>query len=201
MGVTQRRARAKAHLKTAILDAARELFATEDYAAVSIRRIADKIEYSPTTIYLYFKDKQEILFHLIDESNHALADRLEACTATDPLERLRLAGRAYLDFALTQPRHFRLMFFVEDPALAVKCASLKSIERSFHFLGRTLTDGQARGQVRDDIPMPLLVHSAWAHLHGAAALAVTERLVHLPADAHATFFEAHLQLGIDALRP
>ena len=68
MGTTERRARAKQLLRGEILDAARELFIKHGYENVSMRKIAEKIEYSPTTIYLYFHDKSEILHTLCEET-------------------------------------------------------------------------------------------------------------------------------------
>ncbi len=67
LGSSERRAREKENLRRAILDAARELFVAEGYDAVTMRKIADRIEYSPTTIYLHFKDKDEILLCLSEE--------------------------------------------------------------------------------------------------------------------------------------
>src|SRR5262244_2221370 len=60
MGVMERRIREKQALRQEILDAARELFVTEGYENVSMRKVAERIEYSPTTIYLYFKDKADL---------------------------------------------------------------------------------------------------------------------------------------------
>ena len=57
MGIKERRERQKEHLREEILEAARELFLKEGVENVSMRAIAKRIEYSPTTIYLYFKDK------------------------------------------------------------------------------------------------------------------------------------------------
>jgi AcrR family transcriptional regulator len=64
MGVKERKAREKETLRQDILDAARELFIREGYQAVSMRKIAEKIEYSPATIYLHFRDKDDIFDHL-----------------------------------------------------------------------------------------------------------------------------------------
>ena len=58
MGVKERRAREKEQLRRQIIAAARELFVNEGYENVSMRKIADKIEYSPTMIYLYFKTRR-----------------------------------------------------------------------------------------------------------------------------------------------
>ena len=68
MGVMERKAREREELKQQILDAARELFVRDGYESVSMRKIADKIEYSPAAIYTYFKDKDEILDCLCEET-------------------------------------------------------------------------------------------------------------------------------------
>lgn len=201
MGITERRTRARENLKQAILDAAEAIFLAEDHPAVSIRRIAEKIEYSPTTIYLYFKDKQEILYQLIEKGADMLADRLEAVRDADPLERLYQGGVAYIRFALEQPQYYKLTFQVEDPDLAARCGEdLKPSLRSFAFLGQALAEGQASGQIRTDLPVEILAHVLWAQMHGAASLALSERLRKLPADAHQAFFEAAARVVIDGLR-
>ena len=97
MGSKERRERAKENLREQIMDAARELFVSEGYESVSMRKIADKIEYSPTTIYLYFKDKTDLLVQLCDETFARLGERLERIRQKqeDPLLALREAARAF----------------------------------------------------------------------------------------------------------
>ena len=91
MGVKERRARQKKFLRQEILDAASELFVRDGYENVSMRRIADKIEYSPTTIYIYFKDKAELLEQVCKETFGRLVRRLSKIMEQpgDPVERLK----------------------------------------------------------------------------------------------------------------
>lgn len=89
-----RRACNKENLRRQILDAARQLFVESDFRSVSMRKIADKIEYSPTAIYLHFKDKNEILLELMKEGNILLAQRLESCLPSS--EGLRSSFEAFL---------------------------------------------------------------------------------------------------------
>ena len=70
MGITDRKEREKQELKDLILKEAKAVFLEEGYEKTSIRKIADRIEYSPTTIYLYFKDKSELLLELHKQSFH-----------------------------------------------------------------------------------------------------------------------------------
>src|SRR5262252_3839278 len=108
MGTTERRERERQELRTKILDAARELFASEGYEAVTMRKIAERIEYSPTAIYLCFKDKEAVLREICDADFGALAQRFAAIARlADPRERVMAAGRAYAEFGLTHPNHYR----------------------------------------------------------------------------------------------
>src|SRR6516162_10889190 len=110
-GPSERREREKKELRSKILDAARELFAQQGYDAVTMRKIAERIEYSPTAIYLYFKDKDALIADLCRNDFVAFAERfLEFTAVSDPVERLRRIGRAYLSFAADYPQHYKLMF-------------------------------------------------------------------------------------------
>src|SRR5215469_13299077 len=98
MGVAQRKAREKEELKRQILGAARELFVRNGYESVSMRKIANKIEYSPATIYTYFKDKDEILDCLCEETFVKLhQDKMASMHLMqgDSLEALRQGLEAY----------------------------------------------------------------------------------------------------------
>jgi len=113
MGTKQRREREKEALRQDILDAARELFVKEGYENVSMRRVAERIEYSPTTIYLYFEDKASLLYAICNETFARLAKRMDGITreeGDDPIERLRKGCRAYVDFGLKNPNHYKLTF-------------------------------------------------------------------------------------------
>ena len=93
MGTKERREREKEEIRSKILDAARELFVQEGYDAVSMRKIAEKIEYSPTAIYLHFKDKRSVLIALCDEDFLRLARELQKIgRVEDPIERMRQSG-------------------------------------------------------------------------------------------------------------
>src|SRR5215471_18517819 len=106
MGVRERRTREKRELKQQILDAARELFVREGYESVSMRKIAEKIEYSPATIYTYFQDKDEILDCLCAETFlHLHQHKLAAIHEMngDTLEALKKGMETYIRFGLDHP--------------------------------------------------------------------------------------------------
>ena len=106
-----RRDRERDQTRGKIINAARLLFAAEGYEAVSMRRIADAIEYSPTAIYVHFKDKRDLFAAVCTEDFAALAGSVrEIAAVADPVERIRQLGLAYCRFGLANPYHYRLMF-------------------------------------------------------------------------------------------
>src|SRR5215472_12983434 len=114
MGIAERRTRQKEDLRQEILDAARELFVREGYESVSMRKIADKVEYAPGTIYLYFEDKAAILDTLCQQTFTKLRERLEAIHEDqgDPVEALRRGLRTYIQFGLDNPNEYIITFIL-----------------------------------------------------------------------------------------
>lgn len=112
MGIAERRERQRQSLRREILDAARAMFLDEGYEAVTMRKLADRIEYSPTTIYLHFKDKDDLFDALCEETFGELSARLEklARRGLPPLENLRTGLRLYAEFGLKHPSHYALTF-------------------------------------------------------------------------------------------
>ncbi len=182
MGVQERRARQKQWLRREILDAARDLFVKEGYENVSMRRIAEKIEYSPTTIYLYFEDKADLLFDICEETFERLSKKLDRILKEpgDPVERLKKGLRAYVEFGLENPQHYKVTFILphpqdEDPTkyLCNESAGMKA----FSYLRSSVAECvQARklGNVDVDAASQVL----WASAHGVTSLLIIHQ--HFP---------------------
>ena len=115
MGIKERQVRDREAVRRAILDAARELFVVEGFQNVSIRKIAERIEYSPAAIYGYFPSKDDIFFALAEEGLRLLGDpkgvrndpRLQAAP---PIERVRAIFWRLYEFSRDQPQYFALIF-------------------------------------------------------------------------------------------
>ncbi len=105
MGITERREREREEVRTRILDAARELFASEGYEHVTMRRIAEAIEYSPTTIYNHFEDKDDLVRALCQEDFSRLlaASSARQTRPPTPSSGSGSSGRAYARFGLEHP--------------------------------------------------------------------------------------------------
>jgi AcrR family transcriptional regulator len=116
MGIKERQERDREAVHRAILDAARELFVTEGYRNVSIRKIAEKIEYSPAALYGYFPSKDDIFYALAEEGFRLLhasddpAAQDAALANLDPLERIKAIFWRLYDFSRQHPQYFELMF-------------------------------------------------------------------------------------------
>jgi AcrR family transcriptional regulator len=114
MGIKERQERDRESVQRAILDAARELFVSEGYSNVSMRKIAERVEYSPAALYGYFPSKDDIFFALAEEGFRQLhagaaADASEL-DALPPLDRLREKFWRLYRFSCDQPQYFALMF-------------------------------------------------------------------------------------------
>lgn len=180
MGVHDRRAREKDNLRQEILDAARDLFVREGVANTSIRKIAERIEYAPGTIYLYFKDKGEILRTLCDETFSKLTLKLQAIRddRSSTLDSLRRGLRAYIEFGLQNPNHYLVTFVLAAPEIHEARQEAESLQRS----GLSCFDN-LRGIVRkciqeglfrlDDVEETSQV--LWAGIHGITTLLITKK--------------------------
>jgi AcrR family transcriptional regulator len=178
MGVHERRARQKVLLQQQILDAARELLVRDGYEALSMRKVAERIDYSPTAIYLHFKDKQELVFSLCEETFERLVKELETLEREypDPLVRLRKGMERYIHFGLKYPNHYIPTFVLPPPALADKRAdSMHDPEssgmRALATLRNTIAAGIKAKKLRKVDP-DVAARAAWAAIHGVTSLLI-----------------------------
>lgn len=176
MGPKERREREREEIRTRILDAARELFVHEGVESVTMRRIADRIEYSPTAIYFHFRDKEALLAELCDCDFRSFAHGFaEIAQIADPVERLRAAGEAYVSFGLNNPSHYRLMFMTPKTTEASTLAKGNPEEDTYAFLKLIVADLMASGRVRDDLKdVDLVSQVIWSAMHGLVSLEIAK---------------------------
>jgi AcrR family transcriptional regulator len=177
LGPKQRREREREEIKTLILDAARELFANEGIESVTMRRVAEKIEYSPTAIYFHFRDKESLLAELCEHDFRAFAGEFVALLQiADPIERLRRAGRAYIDFGLNNPSHYRLMFMTpkfqkDEPGIERGNPE----EDAYAFLKGIITQAVAEGRLKPELhDVDLVSQIVWSGVHGVISLEIAK---------------------------
>lgn len=176
MGVAERRARSKEALRQNILSAALEIMAAEGYEGLSIRRIADKIDYAPSTIYVHFKDKLEIVTTICAETLDKLTSELKRITAhyVDPIEGLRNGLRCYIDFGIGHPAHYLVSFCQPLPVMPPEhpTNSFDAGLRCFAVLQNAVRKCIESGRFRP-IDVNLLSESIWVSIHGLTSLMIT----------------------------
>jgi len=175
MGVKERKQRERTEVREKILDAALEFFATEGVEGVTMRALADAIEYTAPVIYAHFRDKDAIIRELCNRQLRTLAKTFGPIAGVpDPVERLRGIGRAYVDFALEHPSHFRFMFLTAHPLPLDEEDILQRgdpQEDAYAFLKQTVEAAIASGQLRPEFTdAEELTQMCWAAAHGVVAL-------------------------------
>lgn len=170
-----RRVRQKAGVREAILVAATELFLEGGYEGFSLRRVAERVGYTPTTVYLYFADKDDLLFTVARKGFEGFSEALQAgfASTSHPVDRIEAIGRAYVAFGTTHPAYYRLMFMERTefltrsqpehrtPALEAFATLIWAVEVA--LATGHLAPGDA--QTYSDI--------LWAGMHGITSLTVT----------------------------
>ena len=174
MGTKERRAREKEQLRRQILSAARELFVNEGYENVSMRKIANKIEYSPTTIYLYFNDKAALLDSVCQETLLNLLNTLEQLKKdiSDPVEALRKSGRAYVEFGLKYPQDYKLTFVIRpqfQKGLGLEEGSVG--EKVFNYLREMVSECIRQKRFRQ-MDVETTGQVLWSAVHGVTLLLI-----------------------------
>lgn len=142
LGTAERREREREQVRTLILEAARDILSEQGFAALSMRAIAERIEYSPATIYLYFKDKDDLIREVVEAGFERLEAALRDLLSTLPetmsaADQYGATGRAYARFALENTAYFRVMFELPGVAHLIECPRPEG--------------GAPRGDVFDDI--------------------------------------------------
>ncbi|MBE3560071.1 MAG: TetR/AcrR family transcriptional regulator [Ktedonobacteraceae bacterium] len=183
--IRHRQDQQKQELRQAILNAAGELFLEQGYDRFSLRKVAERIGYSPTTIYLYFRDKDDLLFTVVDEGFARFRQQIAAAAAgtQDCWQRLIALGRAYMTFGLENPVYYQLMFMQRTDFLTRKPAG-KDQPRiaAFQVLRQAVQEAIDAGVLRPG-DAECYSNVLWAVVHGMVSLAIS-----LP-----TYYAPHIQ--------
>ena len=199
MGIPERKTREKESLRRTILDAASELFRLHGIEAVSMRMIAQKIEYSPTTIYLHLQDKADLVQAVVDQFFADFLPKVEDLVdliPSDPLGTLRRGMRAYIDFGVRNPMAYRLAFMAGSPQKPLPSGGEVGL-RAYGQLLAMVEGCLASGVFRPADPR-LVTNVLWSMNHGITSLLITGLI--LPGSDQEAVIEASLQAGLDAFR-
>jgi AcrR family transcriptional regulator len=181
MGTAKRRSRSRRgegdRLRAEILAAAERLFIeTNDQSTVSIRAIAAAVGVTPPSIYLHFADRNELIFAVCER--HALQLELAMATAADgvadPLERLRLRGRAYLDYGLANPEHYRILMMSRPDGTPDRFVDERLVDTAgLAPVVEDLRCAIAQGLIEDQDPLAA-AELCWMFIHGAVSLLISK---------------------------
>lgn len=182
MGVKERQERDRETVARAILDAARHLFVTHGYEEVSIRKIAERIEYSPAAIYSYFASKDDIFFALAEEGFRLLFSYggprpSRPSPVEQPLEALRAMFFRYYEFSKEHPEYFALMFIDRSvPRISQNWERFGFVGELKHEMLVRIQQAIDAGACPADTPPQVVFRLLLTAVHGAATLRVCDRL-------------------------
>lgn len=204
MGTSDRIERERQAKRALILEAARALFVEQGYEAVTLREVAQRIEHSTTAVYVHFKDKRDLVEQMVQEDFAKFDAALQqTADVQPPLARLLKLGEAYIEFALTMPKHYQLLFLTPRPK-----PEKEDPERANHLLAGAsgfalllstvqacIDDGSFAAGYDDALA---IAQGAWAGVHGLVSLHIILGHEHHfqwrdPAPLHRMLMEAMLR--------
>jgi AcrR family transcriptional regulator len=200
MGIEDRKQRERGQMRAKILDAAKKLFVEKGFEETSIRAIAEEIEYSPATLYLYYKDKDAIIQDLHTEGFTRMnRDFAVLLHVRDPFERLVAMGRAYIQFALDNPDFYELMFIKKAPIEKLeKPENWKDGAATFESLVSVVKECQTKGRFAGMEPVQLSF-LIWSCVHGICSLNCCHRIDIIQDIPHAMLIDQALVYFSDFL--
>lgn len=203
MGITERKEREREEMRELILNAAQRLFLENGYEKTSIRGIADAIEYSPATIYLYYKDKNELLLALHIVAFQKLMQAFSAIAPTaHPVERLVGLGEQYIKFALENPELYDLMFVMHAPleALEFKDETWEDGVKCFEYLEQVIRDCINEGHFKSHRDVEITALTIWSFMHGLITLHLKKRLDMFPNDREIELIRESFRLFVEMIK-
>jgi AcrR family transcriptional regulator len=198
MSALSRRQKHKEELRRLILDAAREIFVRQGYESFSMRKLAGKIEYSPGSVYLHFKSKEELFECLVDESFARLLKTLLALQngkeLQDPVAELKKGLRAYVEFGLRNPNDYRFAFMLKPPVENRPYKVHGAFESLRYMVGRCVEEKRFRA-----VDVETTSQALWASVHGITSLLIQRPA--FPWVAKKKLIEQIINTAIDSLVP
>jgi AcrR family transcriptional regulator len=174
MSIAERKNKEKEEMSKRILDGARRVFLKNGYEQTSMRNIADEINYSPGTLYFYFKDKGEIFNKLHEEGFRLLLAKCRVLdNVEDPFQRLKALGRTFIQFATENKDYYNLMFLVDETS-DYKKNGLNVASEAINTLGAAVKSCQEKGHFKG-MKTDYLTFMILSTLHGICALFCKDR--------------------------
>jgi AcrR family transcriptional regulator len=171
MNAILHRRKHKEELRRIILDAAREIFVRDGYESFSMRKLAKKIEYSPGSVYLHFKSKEDLFECLVEESFERLLKTLiglgNGHERQDPVDELRKGLWAYVNFGLHNPNDYRFAFMLRPPMKKRPYQVHRAFEALRNMVRRCVEKKRFRA-----VEVETTSQALWASAHGITSLLI-----------------------------
>jgi AcrR family transcriptional regulator len=171
MNAITRRRQHKEELRRVILNAARSIFVQQGYEKFSMRKLAQKVEYSPGSVYLHFKNKEELFECLMEESFarllRTLTDLQNEQGRRDPVDELKKGMWAYIEFGLRNPNDYRFAFMLKPPAEKRPYKVHGAFEVLRNMVSRCVEEKRFRAVDRETTAQAL-----WTSVHGITSLLI-----------------------------
>lgn len=204
MGIKERKARERDGRRELILGAANEIVKKEGIDNLSIRKIANKIEYSPAIIYHYFRDKDEILEQLLTKGYQKIVSTLASVQeeAATPEQRLRGFTRNYINMALQNPEEYKNYLLNDSPRILAQTSVLfqgaSGQRQAVGMLCQALKEFSPN-EWDDEEQVELTAQVIWAAVFGLIIRLIIEK--DLPNEQRQKLIEHHINLIIDGIIP
>lgn len=168
-------------MRKLIIDTATRLFIEQGFDKTSMRNIAEAIEYSPATIYLYFKDKSELFNAIHVQGFQMFFEYLsKVMVIEDPMDRMDMLGRQYITFAVENPGYYDLMFIMREPMNSEKNEDAWSQgETSHSVLTDTVAECIKQGYFKEQ-SAEVISFMIWSQVHGICSMMIRERMKFYP---------------------
>lgn len=164
MGISERKERERADREQRIIVAARMLAERDGWASVTVRRLAQEIEYSQPVLYAHFENRDAIVGAVALEGFAELGPALRASVARDatPAEAIEAVATAYLEFAFERPALYEAMFVLPSGLRFAKSDTPQVLRDGFGAMMAVVEPFCADPEIATE--------SFWAALHGLAEL-------------------------------
>ena len=175
MSTKDRRERESLRVRQAILKAACDIAAEEGWRAVTVRKVAEKVEYSPAALYEYFAGKEAILLELMREGFRLLAQEMRAVPeGKNAVERLIAVARSYWDFAFRHPELYQVMHGLGGVSFGT--AETPQEAKDGFVVLREAVRAVFPGDSASGRDLYEEVDTFWAMLHGLVSLTMAGRI-------------------------
>jgi len=180
--IAERRGEEKERRRAEILDAAEALYAEKGWDALTVDQVARSARLSRALVYVYYRDKEELLFAIGERAMHLLRDRFVAAAAEHPvgLDKVTAIGEAYMTYAREFPHYFDFCSRFHAHSVAIDPGSHEGAcqatgDEAIGTVVKAIEAGIRDGSIRQDVGNPVLLATAlWAFSHGVIQLAMAK---------------------------